>query len=149
LPVPALVSLDDASGITVLPQRIAVIVTGALGGVGLLLATLGLYGIIAYSVTRRTRELGVRIALGAQRSSVLALVLRDGLRLAAAGVLVGLVLAAGATRVIAGLLFDVSALDAATFVGMSLLLVAVTLLATFVPARRAAMLDPMVALRSE
>jgi predicted permease len=149
LPVPGLMTLDEAAGITVLPQRIALIVTGALGSVGLLLAMLGLYGVVAYSVNQRTRELGVRLALGAQRTTVLGMVLGDGLRLAAVGVVVGLVAAAGATRVIAGFLFDVSALDAVTFIGMALLLVIVALLATYVPARRAAGLDPMSALRSE
>jgi predicted permease len=149
LPVPATMTLGTASGISVLPQRIALIVTGTLGGIGLLLAVVGLYGVIAYSVSRRTRELGVRIALGASRTNVLALVLGDGLRLTAVGVLVGLILSAAATRVIAGLLFDVSALDAVTFLGMSLLLVVVAVLATYIPARRAARLDPMSALRSD
>jgi ABC-type antimicrobial peptide transport system permease subunit len=93
--------------------------------------------------------MGVRIALGAERSTVLGLVLRDGLRLAAGGVAVGLVLSAAATRVLAGLLLNVSALDAITFLATSALLVAVTLLATYIPARRAAALDPMTALRSE
>ena len=147
--VPGLMTLDAASGVAVLPQRIAVIVTGVLGSVGLLLATLGLYGVVAYAVNRRTRELGVRIALGAPRSSVLGLVLRDGLRLATGGLIVGVALAAAATRVIAGLLFDVSALDLVTFVTTSLLLVAVAMLATYIPARRAAALDPMTALRAE
>jgi putative ABC transport system permease protein len=149
LPVPSLMTLDEASGINVLPQRIALIVTGVLGGVGLLLSTLGLYGVIAYSVNQRTRELGVRLALGAQRATLLGMVLADGLRLAAVGVVVGLAAAAGATRVIAEFLFDVSALDAVTFIGTALLLVIVALLATYVPARRAARLDPMSALRSE
>jgi putative ABC transport system permease protein len=149
LPVPSVATLDQAADINVLPQRIALIVTGAFGGVALLLATLGLYGVVAYSVNQRTRELGVRLALGAQRTTVLAMVLGDGLRLAAVGVVVGLLAAAGATRVIAGFLFDVSALDAVTFAGMALLLVVVALLATYVPARRAARLDPMAALRSE
>ena len=142
-------SLERASEITVLPQRIAVIVTGALGSVGLLLAALGLYGVIAYSVNRRTREMGVRIALGAQRSDVLRLVLREGARLVAAGVALGIVLAAAATRVIARLLFDVSALDAVTFSAMSLVLIVIALVATYLPARRAASFDPMTALRSE
>ncbi len=149
LPVPSLMTLDQAGGINVLPQRIALIVTGALGGVGLLLAMVGLYGVIAYSVNQRTRELGVRIALGASRANVLVMVLGDGLRLAAFGVVVGLALAAGVTRIIAGFLFDVSALDAVTFVATALLLVVVAVLATYIPARRAAALDPMTALRSE
>ena len=148
-PAPPVTSLERASEITVLPQRIAVIVTGALGSVGLLLAALGLYGVIAYSVNRRTREMGVRIALGAQRSDVLRLVLHEGARLVAAGVALGIVLAAAATRVIARLLFDVSALDAVTFSAMSLVLIAIALVATYLPARRAASFDPMTALRSE
>jgi ABC-type antimicrobial peptide transport system permease subunit len=120
-----------------------------LGGVGLLLAMVGLYGVIAYSVNGRTRELGVRIALGASRASVLTMVLGDGLRLAAVGVVVGLVASAGATRVIANLLFDVSALDAQAFLGMAIFLLALAAIATYIPARRAARLDPMAALRPD
>ena len=149
LPRAAVTTLESATGITLLPQRIAAIVTGALGGVGLLLAALGLYGVIAYSVSRRTHEMGIRVALGARRADVLGLVFREGMRLAVSGVVIGLVLAAGATRLIAGLLFDVSSLDAVTFVGMSVLFIGVALMATYLPARRAARSDPMAALRSE
>lgn len=149
VPRPTVITLERATGITLLPQRIAAVVTGVLGGVGLLLATLGLYGIIAYSVNGRTREMGVRVALGARRADVLRLVIREGMWLALGGVVLGLVLAALATRLIASLLFDVSALDAMTFAGMSLLFIAVALLATYLPARRAAGADPMAALRSE
>jgi putative ABC transport system permease protein len=142
-------TLEVASGITLLPQRIAAIVTATLGGVGLLLAALGLYGIIAYSVNRRTREMGVRVALGARRADVLRLVVREGMRLAFGGVVIGLVLSAAAGRLIAGFLFDVSTLDLVTFAGMSTLFVVVALLASYLPARRAAGADPMTALRSE
>jgi putative ABC transport system permease protein len=148
-PPPPVESLARASEVTVLPQRIAVIVTGVLGGVGLLLAAMGLYGVMAYSVNRRTREMGVRIALGAQPVDVLRLVVGEGARLVVAGVVLGVMLAAVATRVIASLLFDVSALDVATFAAMSVGLVAVSLLASYFPARRAAGFDPMTALRSE
>jgi len=129
------------------PQRMAATVTGVLGGVGLLLAAVGLYGLIAFSVGRRTREIGVRVALGAQRADVLSMVVREGMRLAGTGVVVGVLLAAAATRLIAGFLFDVSPLDGLTFAGMSGLFVVVALVASYVPARRAAATDPLTALR--
>ena len=125
------------------------IVTGVLGGVGLLLAAVGLYGIIAYSVSRRTREIGVRVALGAQRWDVLGMVVREGMRLAGTGVVVGVLMAVAATRLIAGLLFNVSPIDGMTFAGMSVLFIAVALLASYLPARRAAATDPLTALRSD
>jgi putative ABC transport system permease protein len=115
--------------------------------VGLLLATVGLYGVIAYGVSRRTREIGLRVALGADRGDVQRLIVREGLRLAAAGVAVGLVLAGVAARLLAGLLLDVSSLDLPTFAGMSVFLFGVALLASWLPARRAAAAAPMAALR--
>jgi predicted permease len=147
LPRPVVTPLREANSIVLLPQRIAAIVTGTLGLVGLLLATVGLYGIIAYSVSRRTREIGLRMALGARRADVVRLVLREGMQLAGVGVAIGVALAAAATRLLANLLFNVSPLDAMTFGAMSFLLVGVALLASYVPARRAAGADPMLALR--
>jgi predicted permease len=147
LPQPPVTTLRRETGIVLFPQRVAAIVTGVLGGVGLLLAAVGLYGLIAFSVGRRTREIGVRVALGAQRGHVLAMVLREGMGLAGTGVVVGIVLAAAATRLIAGFLFGVSALDGLTFAGMSALFVVVALVASYVPARRAAVTDPIIALR--
>ncbi len=149
LPRPVVTSLREANSIVLLPQRIAAIVTGALGAVGLLLATVGLYGIIAYSVNQRTREIGVRMALGARRTDVVRLVLREGMQLAGVGVTIGVALAAAATRLLASLLFDVSPLDAITFGVMSFILIAVALLASYLPARRAAGADPMLALRTD
>jgi len=149
LPRPLVRTLQQETSIVLFPQRIAAIVTGVLGGVGLLLAAVGLYGIIAYSVSRRTREIGVRVALGAQRSDVLGMVVREGMRLAGTGVAVGIALAAAATRLIASLLFDVSPIDAWTFAAMSGLFIAVALLASYLPARRAASTDPLTALRSD
>jgi ABC-type antimicrobial peptide transport system permease subunit len=149
LPRPMVSTLRYENRVVLLPQRVAAMVTGALGGVGLLLASVGLYGVIAYSVNRRTREIGIRLAIGAGRGDVLGMVVRDGMRLAGVGVVIGVALAAGATRLMRSLLFDVSPLDAATFGAMSLLFVAVALLASWLPARRAASADPRVALRAE
>jgi predicted permease len=149
LPRPTVIPLEEATSIVLLPQRAAAWVTGGLGIAGLLLATVGLYGIMAYSAARRTREMGVRMALGAQPSDILAIVVLQGMRLAGLGVAIGLVLAAGATKVIAGLLFGVSPLDPVAFLGMSAALMVVALVACYLPARRAAAADPLAALRAE
>ena len=149
LPHPEVTSLAQASSIVLLPQRVAAIVTGALGAVGLLLATVGLYGTIAYSTSRRTREIGVRMALGAAYSDVVGMIVRDGMRLALTGVVIGLLLATAAARLIAGFLFGASPLDATTFGGMAVLLSGVVLVACWLPARRAAKADPVAALRSD
>jgi predicted permease len=149
LPRPRTTTLEQATAIALFPQRVAAVVTGVLGVVGLLLATVGLYGVTAYAMNRRTREIGIRVALGARRSNVLGMVLREGMRLAGAGIVVGLALAAAVTRLMAGFLFGVSPLDAVTFIAMSVLFLAVALIATYLPARRAAHSDPLLALRSE
>ena len=141
--------LREAMALGLLPQRVAALVTGALGVVGLLLATVGLYGIIAYSASRRSREIGIRLALGARREDVLGMVVREGMRLTTVGVGIGLLLAAAATRLIVGFLFGVSPLDGLTYVAMTAGFVAVALLASWLPARRAAATDPMVVLRGE
>lgn len=149
LPRPEVSTLVAENAIVLLPQRVAAMVTGALGAVGLLLASVGLYGLVTYAVSRRTRELGIRLAIGARRGDVLRMILRDGLRLAGAGVVLGLVMGAAATRLIRGFLFDVSPLDATTFVVTSVLFLAVAALASWLPARRAAGADPLVALRTD
>ena len=110
---------------------------------------MGLYGLLSYSVARRTQEIGVRAALGAQRTDVLRLILGEGARLALMGVAIGLVASLAVARLMSSLLFDIEATDPLTFVAVAVLLSLVALFASYVPARRAMKVDPMVALRYE
>jgi predicted permease len=149
LPVMESTPLREAITFALFPQRMAAAIAGALGALGLALAATGLYGVVAYSVSQRTREMGVRLALGARRSDVMALVLGRGLRLTLAGVAAGGVLAAALTPAARGLLHGVSPTDVPTFLAVGLLMTAVAGLASYVPARRASRVDPLVALRYE
>lgn len=130
-------------------QRLAAALLSGFGGLALLLATLGIYGVLAYSVSRRTREFGLRVALGAQTTDVLALVLWRGTRLVTVGIAVGLLSALPLTRLLRSLLFEVVPLDPLTFICVVVLLAVVALAACWLPARRAARIDPMVSLRHE
>jgi predicted permease len=130
-------------------QRMAATLLSGFGVLALLLTALGIYGVLAYSVSRRTREIGVRMALGAQVADVLRLVLRQGLGLVGIGLVLGLIGAFGATRLLRSFLYDVRSLDPLTFATVIVLLAAVALFACWLPARRAARVDPMVALRKE
>ena len=118
-------------------------------GVAMILAAIGIYGVIAYSVMQRTREIGIRMALGAQRAQMMGMVLRQSLTLVVIGIGIGFLVALGATRVMATLLYGVGANDVSTYLVVSFLLGAAALLASYIPARRAMRVDPMVALRSE
>ncbi|HEV2114698.1 MAG TPA: ABC transporter permease [Terriglobales bacterium] len=131
------------------PRRFNLILVAVFAGTALLLALAGMYGVMAYSVARRTSEIGVRMALGASQASILHLVLGQGLLTAGAGVIVGIVIASAITRTMGSLLFGLSPTDPLTFAGAAALLVVVALLASYVPARRASKVDPMVALRYE
>jgi ABC-type antimicrobial peptide transport system permease subunit len=128
-------------------RRFYMMLLGGFAALALILAAVGLYGVISYSVAQRTQEVGIRVALGASGSEVVAMVMRQGLRLAAAGLAVGLVLALLLKNVLKGLLVGVSAADPATLAITALVLLLVAVLASYVPARRAARVDPMVALR--
>ena len=122
---------------------------GGFAAVALVLATFGIYGVISFSVARRTREIGVRVALGAQATDVLGMVVGRGVILASVGVIAGLGAASALTRLVGTQLYGVKATDPTVFAAVSLLLIAVAALASYIPARRAARLDPMVALRNE
>ncbi|WP_223641122.1 ABC transporter permease [Corallococcus sp. EGB] len=137
--------MDRSTG----PRRLSALVMGLFAGVALLLAALGLSGVIAFSVTQRTRELGIRMALGAARGDVLRLVLAQGLRLSLTGVAVGLCLSLALARLLGALLYGVSADDPWTFGGVALLLTGVALAASWLPARRATRVDPIIALRAD
>lgn len=130
-------------------SKVGALVSSSLGILGLFFTSLGIYGLISYSVSQRTHELGIRIALGANRSDILRLVLGQGLRVALAGLAVGLAISLAVARVIAAMLYGVKPTDPATFGGVSVLLIAVVLLASYLPARRAAQVEPLVALRCE
>jgi predicted permease len=148
LPVLNLMTLAESISIARMPQRVAATVASILGLVGLLLAAVGIYGVVAYSVAQRHREIGIRMALGALPGSVLRLVLRQGVKLALFGVVVGGMAAFGLGRLLESLLFGLSASDPVTYLGIALLLVGTALAASLLPARRAARIDPMTAFRA-
>jgi len=142
-------TMNEAIAESLSERRFAMILLDSFAVLALLLAAIGLYGVISYLVGQRTQELGIRIALGAQRRDVLSLVLRDGIRMAAAGVGVGLLAALGLTRLLTKMVYGVSTTDPATFAVIAGLLIMVALLACLLPARRATKVDPLVALRYE
>jgi predicted permease len=142
-------TMDSALGSSLMFQRITAWLTGAFASVALLLSAVGLYSVIAYAVTQRTGEIGLRMALGAQREQVIRLILRGGLRLVAVGLLLGLGLAAVAGRLMASLLYEVEPLDPLIYGGVVILFVVVAVLACLLPALRASRIDPIIALRAE
>jgi putative ABC transport system permease protein len=148
-PVSNVRTMEDILSGEVTQRRITMTLLAAFAGLALLLASLGIYGVLSYAVAQRTQEIGIRMALGANRLEVLRLVMGDGLRLAGAGVAIGLGVSLALTQLMTRLLFGVSASDPRTLAGVTLLLLTVALVACYVPARRAARVDPMVALRNE
>jgi len=149
MPVSRVRTMEQVISETVSRQRFNMVLLGIFAGVALLLAALGIYGVMSYSVQQRTQEIGIRMALGASRGRMLSLVMGQGMKLAGIGVGLGLALAYGATRLLASLLFGVKASDPLTFAAVAGILTAAALLAAYIPARRATTVDPAVALRCD
>ena len=149
LPVTNHRSMTELLSTSLFPARMGALLLGVFGLLALLLASVGLYGVMSYSVSRRTREIGIRMALGAREQDVLRFVLREGMTLVCVGILFGLTGAVAATRLLAGFLYGVSTTDPWTFIGVALLLATVALVASYIPARRATKVAPVVALRYE
>ncbi len=142
-------TMNELISISIASRRFSMILLGAFAGLALILSSIGIYGVVSYLVGQQTREIGIRIALGAQRGDVLRLVLGDGAKMVAMGLAVGLAAAFGLTRLMANMLFGVSAIDPLTFASVAAILSGVALAACYIPARRAMRVDPMVALRYE
>jgi predicted permease len=149
LPIYSTKTLTEHMGTSLFPARMAAIALGSFGVLALVLAAVGIYGVMSHVVAGRTREIGLRMALGAQLSDVRKLIVRQGMWLAAIGSLIGLALALTGARLLKSFLYGVSATDPLTFTGIGLLLLTIALLACWIPARRASRVDPMIALRAE
>jgi putative ABC transport system permease protein len=149
LPLANISTLEQLLSKTIAQRRFNLLLLGLFSGLALVLAVVGIYGVVSYAVTQRTHEIGVRLALGAQQGDVRKLVIRQGMIPVVAGIAIGLSGALALTRLMKSLLFGVSATDPLTFVGLSLLLIVVALVACWIPARRATKVDPLLALRYE
>jgi predicted permease len=149
LPISSAQTLDEHLSLPLLPARLAASLLGSFGVLALVLAAIGVYGVMAYTISKRTREIGIRMALGAQKADVLKLVISQGVWLTLTGVAIGLAASFAVTRLMKSMLFGVSATDPLTFAGVAMLLTTVALLACYIPARRATKVDPMIALRYE
>jgi len=148
LPLDAVGTVDALVETSLSQRRFAMVLMGIFAGLALVLAMVGIYGVMAYSVGQRTQEIGIRMALGARAGDVWRMVLRQGMVITGFGIVLGLAGAYAVSRVVAGLLYGVSSTDAMTFLAVSVLLTGVAMVACFVPARRAGKVDPVVAIRN-
>jgi putative ABC transport system permease protein len=149
MPVADVRTMSDVVDATLSTPRFTGVLLGTFATLALMLSAIGIYGVLSYVVSRRTREIGIRVAIGAQRAEVIRLVLRSGLSLALVGVVIGVAAAAWASQLMRGLLHDVRPGDPLTFLAVGVLLSAVAALASFVPAWRASRVDPVVVLKGE
>ena len=142
-------TMDEIISDSISDRKFSMVLLGTFAALALLLSSIGIYGVISYLIGQRTHEIGIRMALGAQRKDVLALVLSEGVRLTLLGAAIGIAAAFGLTRLMASLLYGVSATDPLTFAAVPVVLLGVAMLACYIPARRAMRVDPMTALRYE
>jgi ABC-type antimicrobial peptide transport system permease subunit len=149
IPVTLVRTMQEVYDASMAQTSFVLVMLGIAASMALTLGLIGIYGVVAYAATRRTREVGVRLALGAQQRELRRMFLRQGLVLTGIGIAIGLGAAVGLTRVMASLLFDVKPVDPLTYVAVALLLMTATLLASYVPSRRASRVDPVVALRAD
>jgi putative ABC transport system permease protein len=149
LPITRMTTMDGLISDSISPRRFSAVLVGIFAALALLLAAIGIYGVMSYSVSQRTQEIGLRIALGAQRTNVRGMILGQTLKLTLIGVGLGLAGAFVLARFLASLLFGIGSYDPVTFLGVALLLVGVALAASYIPARRAMRVDPVVSLRHE
>jgi len=144
-----IMTLEQRLAGSISPHRVNMLLFGSFAGLALVLASVGIYGVVSYTVAQRTHEIGVRLALGAQTNDVLKIVVGRAMALCVVGLIVGLAAAFGLTRLISSMLFGVTATDLATFAAVSFLMMCVVLIASYLPFRRAVKIDPMAALRSD
>ena len=148
-PIFRIATMQEVVNASVSTRRITLILLGLFSGLALVLAAIGIYGVVSYSVAQRAREIGIRMALGAQRGDVLRLVLAQGGKISVAGIVIGSAASLGLTRLMAKLLYSVSAVDPATFAAVAFVLALIAMVACYIPARRTLRVDPLIALRHE
>jgi putative ABC transport system permease protein len=148
-PIFEIATMQEVVNASVSTRRITLILLGLFSGLALVLAAIGIYGVVSYSVAQRAREIGIRMALGAHRGDVLRLVLAQGGKMSLTGIAIGTIASAGLTRLMANLLYGVSVVDPATFAVVAFVLAVIAMVASYLPARRALRMDPLVALRNE
>ena len=148
-PIFRIATMEEVVNASVSTRRITLVLLGLFSGLALILAAIGIYGVVSYSITQRSKEIGIRIALGAQRGDVIRLVLTQGGKIAVAGIVIGSAAALGLTPLLSKLLYSVSAIDPATFAAVAVVLGFIAMAACYVPARRILRVDPLISLRHE